>query len=216
VIGGAPVDAAFLRAAAMLHAEAAFQYWRSGTADREGARQLDLGRALIDITTSPAEQFSPFRRTWYLSTTLIFSDGDDTASWNDPRDVLAIARRSDVVVYSVTLGARLERADPAAARQDALERQWSPLHPRAYGRQFLPLPTADTGGALLRAERTQQLRETFARVVAEFKSRYVLMYTPRGVAPDGWHALDVRVKGRDGRVTARRGYLRYDKSRRQP
>jgi hypothetical protein len=29
---------------------------------------------------------------------LLFSDGDDTASWLDPRDVIVAAQRSDVVV----------------------------------------------------------------------------------------------------------------------
>jgi Ca-activated chloride channel family protein len=148
---------------------------------------------------------------------LVFSDGDDTVSWIDPRAVLAAAGRSDVVVYGVALQRPTQRFyDAAAARQDRLEREWFRQHPRAYGRQFLQLLTAETGGALLQAERTRQLRETFARVVDEFKSRYVLMYTPSGVAPDGWHALDVRLKGREGRVTARRGYLRHDQAQRPP
>src|SRR5690606_13974643 len=34
---------------------------------------------------------------------LLFSDGADTASWLDPRAVRAVAQRSDVVIYGVTL-----------------------------------------------------------------------------------------------------------------
>ena len=141
---------------------------------------------------------------------------ETTASWSDPREVIAAASRSDVVVYAVSIARERDWLDAAGARQAILERQWLQRLPHAYGRQFLPLLTSETGGTLLRAERTRQLRETFARVVAEFKSRYVLMYTPTGVAPTGWHALDVRLKGRQGRVTARRGYLRGAGSQPQP
>ena len=35
-----------------------------------------------------------------------------------------------------------------------------------------------------------------------------LTYTPRGVDVGGWHPIDVRLKGRRGNVTARRGYLK--------
>jgi hypothetical protein len=39
-------------------------------------------------------------------------------------------------------------------------------------------------------------------------SRYLITYTPRGVDARGWHPLEVKLKGRRGNVTARRGYLR--------
>ena len=48
----------------------------------------------------------------------------------------------------------------------------------------------------------------FAQIVNEFRSRYLLTYTPSGVEPGGWHALDVRLKGTKGKIQARRGYLR--------
>jgi hypothetical protein len=43
-------------------------------------------------------------------------------------------------------------------------------------------------------------------VLLVFGLRYLLRYTPRGVAKDGWHRLEVRVKRR-GTVKARPGYL---------
>jgi len=42
-------------------------------------------------------------------------------------------------------------------------------------------------------------------ILQEFRQRYLISYTPRGVAKDGWHKLDVRVK-RGGTVKARPGY----------
>jgi hypothetical protein len=53
----------------------------------------------------------------------------------------------------------------------------------------------------------RDLRGVFASILAEFRSRYVLAYIPGGVAPGGWHRLEVKLKGRPGEVKARRGYF---------
>jgi VWFA-related protein len=139
---------------------------------------------------------------------LVFSDGADTSSWLDPRAVMTAAQRSDVVIYGVTLRRRTEQRDAREARQNRLERNWFREAPSSFGRQFLTLLAEGTGGSVLVAEQSDQLRDVFRRVVREFKSRYILSYTPRGVEPGGWHAIDVDVKGRRAEVTARRGYLR--------
>ncbi len=139
---------------------------------------------------------------------LVFSDGADTASWLDPRRVLAAAQRSDVVVYVVALSDLFEREDKEAVLRDRRGRQWFRDEPSLYPRQFLPALAEDTGGALLVAGRSERLRETFVRVVNEFKSRYILTYTPERVAAGGWHAIDVRLTGERADITARRGYLR--------
>ena len=138
---------------------------------------------------------------------LVFSDGDDTASWLDPRDVLTTAQRSDVVVYGVILdrAARVSRLD----QQGRLSaRRWFPSEPHLFRRQFLPLLVEDTGGSLFVAEDIERLRAAFSRVVSEFRSRYLLTYSPAGVGSTGWHELEVRVEGRGRNVQARRGYLR--------
>jgi hypothetical protein len=46
------------------------------------------------------------------------------------------------------------------------------------------------------------------KIVAEFKTRYVLTYAPQNVPPTGWHPLEVRLKNKKGDVRARRGYAR--------
>lgn len=139
---------------------------------------------------------------------LVFSDGADTASWLDPRKVLAAAQRSDVVVYVVALRTLTQREDHRALVRDRRERQWFLDDPSLYPLQFLPALAEDTGGALLVAEQSDRLRDTFVRVVNEFKSRYILTYTPRGVDAGGWHAIDVSLEGGRADITARRGYLR--------
>jgi len=110
----------------------------------------------------------------------VFSDGLDTASWLPAERVLDTARRSDVVAYAVAVR--------------------SPARP-----EFLRELTSLTGGRLFEVEKTQRLDSSFLDILKEFRQRYLVSYTPRGVAKEGWHKLDVRVK-RGGTVKARPGY----------
>lgn len=112
---------------------------------------------------------------------IVFSDGVDTSSWLSSAAVLDIAKRSGVVAYAVSVR--------------------SPVGP-----EFLRDLTALTGGRLFEVERTQNLDSVFLGVLEEFRHRYLVSYTPRGVSRDGWHQLDVRVKRR-ATVKARPGYL---------
>lgn len=146
-------------------------------------------------------------RTAGRTVALVFSDGYDTASWLDPRDVLDAARRSDIVVYGVRHDhlAR-EGWQPREGRGRA--NRWFADEPHLFGREYLGRLAADTGGSVYVAADLDRLREVFSRVVAEFRSRYLLTYTPQGVDAGGWHELEVRVRGRGRRVQARRGYLR--------
>lgn len=116
------------------------------------------------------------------SLVIVFSDGVDTASWLAPDQVLGTARRTDAVVYGVTMRGRSKAP-------------------------FVADLTAATGGALIEIETTRDLHATFLRILDEFRQRYVVSYTPRGVAGAGWHRLDVRVKGRRSTVRARPGYV---------
>jgi len=61
-----------------------------------------------------------------------------------------------------------------------------------------------TGGAL---HHVSAGADVFARILAEFRSSYVLRYTPRGVDRAGWHEITVKVT-RPGShtVRARKGY----------
>ena len=113
---------------------------------------------------------------------LVFSDGADTASFLTPARVLEAARRSNVTVYAVSL--------------------------RNSGRtSFLRELTAQTGGKVVEFDSTTDLKQIFVTLLDEFRQRYLVSYTPRGVSRDGWHKLQVRVKGRRATVTARAGYM---------
>jgi VWFA-related protein len=116
---------------------------------------------------------------------IVFSDGLDTASWLTAQNVLDSAKRSDAVVYGVTVQSRTKP-------------------------EFLRDLTAATAGRLFEVEKTANLRSIFLSVLEEFRHRYVLSYTPRGVAGDGWHTLEVRIKNRKAAVKARPGYFAGD------
>jgi VWFA-related protein len=111
---------------------------------------------------------------------IVFSDGLDTSSWLRGEKVLDAAKRSDVVAYAVAVR--------------------SPAKP-----DFLRDLTSFTGGRLFEVEKTEKLDAIFTGILQEFRERYLVSYTPRGVAKEGWHKLDVRVK-RSGTVKARPGY----------
>jgi len=111
---------------------------------------------------------------------IVFSDGLDTSSWLPADRVLDVAKRSDVVAYAVAIR--------------------SPAKP-----EFLRDLTSFTGGRLFEVEKTGNLDAIFVEILEEFRQRYLVSYTPRGVTREGWHKLDVRVK-RGGTVKARPGY----------
>lgn len=64
-----------------------------------------------------------------------------------------------------------------------------------------------TGGSIYKLDSTRDIGATFVRILEEFRHRYLVSYTPRGVSKEGWHRLDVRVKGTRATVKARPGYL---------
>jgi VWFA-related protein len=111
---------------------------------------------------------------------VVFTDGKETASWLMADEALAAAGASDVVVYGVEVGTATSA--------------------------FLKSVAESTGGKLLRVPEHRALGKAFLDVLEEFRSRYLLRYTPHGVHRSGWHTLDLRVKEKPATVLARKGY----------
>jgi VWFA-related protein len=114
---------------------------------------------------------------------IAFTDGVDTSSWLTAPRVLETARRSDVVAYAVSTG-------------------------RVAGGSFARDLSEATGGTAIEIGCPADLRTTFLSILAEFRQRYLLSYSPANVPNPGWHPLTVRVKGRRVDVKARTGYLK--------
>jgi VWFA-related protein len=137
---------------------------------------------------------------------ILFSDGFDTASWLPRSAAIETARRSDAVVYSVVRGDT--RPEVTIQYRSGVELWPNQVRPTLDSPRFVRALSALTGGSTLVATNAQQLRTLFTRVIADFRSRYLLAYIPRGVDRTGWHPIEVKVKGRNLTVTARRGYAR--------
>ena len=154
---------------------------------------LSLDRACIDRSLSEAE---PAGSTALVdgilsamianesdvgrSLLMVFSDGLDTASFMNTDRVLDMARRSDVVVYSISS----KEARP----------------------EFLGELAELSGGRMHEIGWNDDLSETFRAILDEFRYRYLVTYTPTNVAKGGWHKLEVRVNRSGARVKARPGY----------
>jgi len=128
---------------------------------------------------------------------LLFSDGVDTASILSEDRVVEVAKRSDAIVYAVGI-----KDEDSGVRRGGRTGSDTPVDHR-----FLERLSRETAGRLLFAQQNRDIERTFARVLDEFNRRYVLGYTPRGVAGRGWHQLEVQLKKKGGTVLARRGYF---------
>jgi len=130
------------------------------------------------------------RRSRQRAALLVISDGADTASTANIRDVRSALHRSDAFVYAIAI--------------DSPERQ--AINTRVNP-QALREITAESGGRTEVVQNTSELNEATARIAEELNSQYVLGYTsPRG-ADGQFHSLRVRIAGADYRVRARNGYV---------
>ena len=114
---------------------------------------------------------------------LLFTDGVDRASWMTERKSLDVLRRADVVVSGIRPPGVL------------------------YGFNALEAAANATGGRVLYAQRGVKLDTQFVDLLREFRTGYVISYPPGPSASDGWHEVDVKLKGRRGQVRVRDGYF---------
>ena len=114
---------------------------------------------------------------------VVFSDGVDTNSWHGEELILASARRSETVLYGVA------------------------VTPEGGSPRFLRDVADVSGGKVMEVQSNDRLEEAFVRILEEFRQRYLLSYTPTGVAKPGWHKIEVRVKRRGVTAKARPGYF---------
>jgi VWFA-related protein len=130
---------------------------------------------------------------------LLLSDGRDTSSWLTARKLVQAARRTDVVLYPVTV----REARPLFTRSGRPTSQQS----AGPSERLLDALAEETGGRVVYASDEAALARTFLDVLKEFRQRYVLSYSPSGVSSTGWHTIEVKLRGKSGDVRARRGYF---------
>jgi len=162
---------------------------------------------------------------------MVFSDGDDKVSWLSAEAVEAMARESEAAIYVVdsagrsdalnltssteagtpdTGAAGVRSREPTAAQgtgaADMGSRFRTPTLRAHETPVFLRHVVEQSGGQVWTAGGADRLGESFLAVLAHVKSRYLLRYEPAGVAREGWHKLEVTLRGKKGDVRARRGY----------
>ena len=112
-----------------------------------------------------------------------FSDGLDNTSFLDASRLAEIAEYSSASMYVALV--------PASGKVPHLD--------------VLQTAVRRTGGALY--QQASALPATFRKVLDEFRTSYVLRYTPRGVPREGWHDIIVKsTRRRRYDVRARKGY----------
>ncbi|MEX2271494.1 MAG: hypothetical protein WD690_08495 [Vicinamibacterales bacterium] len=151
------------------------------------------------------------------------TNGVDAISTIAPETVIALARQSEAVLHIVQLDVVLELAtqppsySTGRTRLNAARRQISGLRPptRLFWRPYdsirdietLRAAADATGGALHLPGLITDTSDVVTKVFEDYRRSYVLRYTPKGVAREGWHEIVVTVpKYPSYTLHARRGY----------
>lgn len=126
---------------------------------------------------------------------VVISDGGDTTSAKSFHDALRAAHLADAVLYAVLVMPITN--DPGR---------------NIGGENALTGLALGTGGRLFTPSVGPTLDQTFAEILRELRTQYLLGFYPRGVPPvkDGFHRLQVRLRRPDLQVSARSGY--YEES----
>jgi VWFA-related protein len=116
---------------------------------------------------------------------VVLSDGDDTESLRTLADVIAVAQRSEIQIYALTL-----RSQRGADR----------------GERVLQRLTDATGGRFYVAQSSKDLGGAFAQIEQDLRTQYYVSFLPQTSSP-GFHSLHVDVQApRKVEVHARQGY----------
>ncbi len=157
---------------------------------------------------------------------LIISDGNDTNSETDDRELRALIQETEALVYAIGIDA------PARRRLGGI--LGGPLRPGLPGTPF-PIPgrgrgparrnpfqrlqeervnvgalrdlTDDSGGRTEIVRDADDLDPATAGIARELSRQYYLGYPARHAGDGRWHSIRVEVRNPDHRVRARRGYL---------
>ena len=121
---------------------------------------------------------------------VLISDGSDTGSLADVRDVRRQLRRNSAFVYAIAIDAPETRAINDRVNPSAL-------------REI----TTESGGYTEVVRDSPELGPATARIADELNHQYMLGYRPTRPADGSYRSIRVRISGRDHTVRTRRGYV---------
>jgi VWFA-related protein len=130
---------------------------------------------------------------------VLFTDGEDNMSFLGEKQLLTAVERSNTLVHIV--GWRQpEPTEPMPGR--LTEAQLAELDQTLALRQIAEA----TGGRFWGADSPERLRRAFAEIAEAMSHRYILRYEPQGVKREGWHRIEIKLRGQKGDLQARHGY----------
>jgi Ca-activated chloride channel family protein len=124
---------------------------------------------------------------------IVFSDGADTTSTMEDREVVDYARAVEATVYSIGFrGSGLMASSP---------------------RGFLRKIASETGGQFFAPDKVRELIRVFNTISEELKNHYLLAYASKR-PPDGtWRQITLKVHRRGAEVRVRKGYFALKRRR---
>jgi Ca-activated chloride channel family protein len=173
-------------------------------------RNLDLLERAIDGVKKPGTQTALFDAIWQFCdekmrgvasprrALVLITDGDDTYSRARIDDAIAIAQKTDTIIFALsTKGGFTGSAVPgveAGTVKDSGDKELQKLAEETGGRAFY------TGDMLA-------LERAFKKIGEELRSQYLLTYRPEPPFDGGYRRIEVKVAtGEKYRVNAKRGY----------
>ena len=136
-------------------------------------------------------------RQYQRAAVVLISDGSDTGSRANVRDVRRLLRRSDAFVYAIAIDAPdtrpiNDRVNPYALRE----------------------MTTESGGYTEVVHDSPELGPATARIADELNHQYTLSYVSSRLADGSYRSIRVRIVGKEYRVRTRRGYVAEPNRRR--
>lgn len=133
-----------------------------------------------------------------------FSDGLDNMSFLDASGLASLAGYSQAVLYLTLVSSPMPQ-HVLTTRSRQGNGRFVPYSGGPNLRQLTEAATR-TGGAVYQRAAGTSLSALFEQALDEFRSSYVLTFTPTGVKAEGRHTLTVRTKDSGHRLRWRRGY----------
>ena len=173
-------------------------------------RNLDLLERAIDGVKKPGTQTALFDAIWEFCdqkmravasprrALVVITDGDDTYSRARIEDAIAIAQKTDTLIFAIsTKGGFTGSSVPgveAGTVKDSGDKELSKMAEETGGRAFY------TGDMLA-------LERAFKKIGEELRSQYLLTYRPEPPFDGGYRRIEVRLAAGDKfKVNAKKGY----------
>jgi Ca-activated chloride channel family protein len=147
--------------------------------------------ALNDLKKTVAADPDQIRR----HAIVVLSDGEDTSSLLSFDEVLDLAKRSDVAIYSIGLRSEEDSSSKGFKEAEFVLRQFSQ---QTGGRPYFPAQLNELSGV-------------YSQIADELSSQYVVGYTPKNQRHDGaWRRIVTRVDRPNVTTRTKQGYFAPD------